>query len=54
MSEEKEELVEESMRMNRELWEEIERGGHGGVVSVLKVKREVAYLLFKGREGEAL
>jgi hypothetical protein len=56
IAEGKQDLVEESMRMNRQLWEEIEKGSRsaGEGVSVLKAKREVAYLLFKGKEEDAL
>ena len=37
------------MRLNRELWEEMERS-EVGPVQVLKVKQEVSYLLYRQRE----
>lgn len=49
IAEDKEELVEESMRLNRELWEEMDRS-EIGLVQVLKVKQEVGYLLYRQKE----
>jgi hypothetical protein len=52
IAEDRQELVEQAVQMNRAIWGEIDRGQ--GNFNFLHIQQEVAYLLYKHREFEAI